>query len=173
MDIKNSKGFTLVEILISVVILAMVIVPFIGVFTSGIKAGGAAQKIVIGNNLAQDLMEEILSRQFDEDPSDLTPPDQLGPELNEDRTNMSPNDFDDVDDYNGYVDAPPEEVDGTVMNEYDEYSRSVTVEYVTEDDFNIVATETTPFKRITVIVTWEAGQQNVTLMTVPANYVRE
>lgn len=173
MNTKNFKGLTLIEILISVVILTIALVPFLGVFTGGVKGGGNAQRIIVGTNLAQDLMEEILSNQFDEDPSDLTPPGQLGPEPNEDRTNMPPNDFDDVDDYNGYVDAPPEEMDGTVMNEYDEYSRSVTVEYVTEDDFNIVATETTPFKRITVIVTWEAGQQNVTLMTVPANYVRE
>jgi len=173
MNIKNSKGFTLVEILISVVILAMAIVPFIGVFTSGIKGGGVAQKIVIGNNLVQDLMEEIRSKKFDEDPGSPTSPGQLGPEQQESRDNTPPNNFDDVDDYNGYSDSPPEEVDGTVMAEYSEYSRSAIVEYVTEDDFNIIASEITDFKRITVTLTWDGGEQSIIFVTVVGNYARE
>ncbi|MFH1783798.1 MAG: prepilin-type N-terminal cleavage/methylation domain-containing protein [bacterium] len=170
----DNKGLTLIEILIAVVILAVALVPFVGIFTGGVTGGSSAQQITVGTTLAQDLMEEILSKSFDETLSNPTPPGDLGPEQNENRSFSPPNDFDDVDDYNGYVDEPPEEVDGTPMAaQYDDFSRSVTVEYVTEDDFNIVATEETPFKRITVIVSWEAGQQSVTLVTVPANYTRD
>ena len=150
MDIK---GFTLVEILIAIVVLAIALVPLIGVFTTGSKESGVAQKITIGTSLAQDLLEEIRSKQFDEDIINPTIPNKLGPEKNEKRFNPPTRNFDDVDDYNGYADSPPEELDGIVMSEYAGYSRSVIVEYVDEDDFDIVSSVITKCKRIIINVT--------------------
>ncbi len=170
MNIKEKNGFTLVEILVAIVVLAIALVPLIGVFTTGSKESDVAQKITVGTSLAQDLLEEIRSKQFDEDILNPTIPGKLGPEKNEQRFNPPTRNFDDVDDYNGYNDSPPEELDGTVMSEYAGYNRSVIVEYVNENDFNIVSSVITKSKRISVNVAWDADEQNVKLVAIKGNY---
>ncbi|MFH1238665.1 MAG: prepilin-type N-terminal cleavage/methylation domain-containing protein [bacterium] len=167
--LKNIKGLTLVEILIAIVILAVALVPLIGVFTSGVKQSGVSQKMTIAYNLGQDLMEEIRSKQFDENILNPTVPNQLGPERREYRYSTT-NPYDDVDDYNGYSESPPTEEDGTVMTIYQGFSRSVVVEYVNINDFNVVSTSITKYKRIKVTVSWDQGSQSVNLVTVKGNY---
>ena len=168
---RNSKGFTLAEILVSVVVIAVALVPLIVVLGQGVKRGKDPQKITVATMLAQDLMEEIMPKFFDENPSSPDSPAGLGPETGETRAGLpTTRNYDDVDDYRNYTESPPREVDGTAMTEYTGYTRTVAVDYVQEANFDAVSTSITRFKRIRVTVSWESGAQSTELEAIKGNY---
>ena len=170
---KNKKGFTLAEVLVAVVVIVIALVPLIMVIGQGAKRGKDPQKIAVANLLAQDLMEEIICKSFDEDPTNPTSSANLGPERNESRSGApTTRNYDDVDDYDGYTETPPKEVDGTVMTDYTGYTRSVVVEYVSETNLDTVSTAITRYKRITVTVSWTSGgtAQSTVLRAIKGNY---
>ena len=59
------KGFTLIEILIALVILAVSIVFIVGLFANALVASVDAENTTIAMNLAQGRMEEIRNLDFD------------------------------------------------------------------------------------------------------------
>lgn len=170
-DHQRKAGFTLAEILVAVVVIMVALVPLITVLGQGVKRGKDPQRITVANMLAQDLMEEIMCKQFDENPSNPDSPAGLGPETGETRSGLPPTrNYDDIDDYRNYTESPPKEVDGTNMAEYTGYTRTVVVDYVQEANFDAVSTSITRFKRIRVTVTWESGSQSVELEGIKGNY---
>jgi MSHA pilin protein MshD len=170
---KNNKGFTLAEVLVAVVVIVIALVPLIMVIGQGVKRGKDPQKIAVANLLAQDLMEEIVCKQFDEDPLNPDTTANLGPDRGETRSGTPPNgNYDDVDDYDGFTETPPREVDGTQMTEYTGYTRSVVVDYVLATNLDTVSTAITSYKRITVTVSWTSGgaAQSTVLRAIKGNY---
>ena len=164
-------GFTLAEVLVSVVVIVIALVPLITVLGQGVKRGKDPQKITVANFLAQDLMEEIMCKKFDEDPTNPDTTARLGPDSGETRQGSpTSRNYDDVDDYDGYTESPPKEVDGTQMTDYAGYTRSVVVDYMNETNLDLVSTGITRFKRITVTVSWENGTQKVVLRALKGNY---
>ena len=100
-------------------------------------------------SLADDVIEEIKGKSFDEttkpfpttNPNSLTPADSLGPETGE-----AYKDFDDIDDFNGYV--------KTVSAPHAEnYHIDCLVQYVNGDDPDQVSSTQTFYKKVTVTVT--------------------
>lgn len=163
------KGFTLVEVLVATMVFVVALIPLFGVFSEGLKGTGLSQEITVAYNLAQDLMEEIKTMQFDEDLQDLTAPNRLGPEAQEARDATNPdNMFDDVDDYHNYTDSPPLEINGTPMNGFYGYSRLVTVQYVDPDNFDLILSSKSYFKRIEVRVIW--SDQATKLVSIAGRY---
>lgn len=77
--------------------------------------------------------------------------------------------YDDVDDFDGLSNSPPERIDGTALSDYGGFTRSVTVDNVTAavpDPVTPEADGSTEFKRIRVTVTWTgAGAGEITLST--------
>ncbi|MBI5555869.1 MAG: prepilin-type N-terminal cleavage/methylation domain-containing protein [Elusimicrobia bacterium] len=168
---KKNTGFSLAEILVAVVVIAIALVPLIVVLGQGVKRGKDPQKITVATMLAQDLMEEIMPKLFDENPSNPDSPAGLGPETGETRSGTPPNgNYDDVDDFRNYTESPPKEVAGTNMTEYTGFARTVAVDYIQEANFDAVSTSITRFKRIRVTVTWESGSQSVELEGIKGNY---
>jgi MSHA pilin protein MshD len=168
---QRSAGFTLAEILVAVVVITVALVPLITVIGQGVKRSKDPQRITVANMLAQDLMEEIICKKFDEDPTNPDTTANLRPDSGETRSgNPTTRNFDDVDDYNGYTETPPKEVDGTSMTEYTGFTRSVVVAYVSETNLDLVSTPITRFKRITVTVSWEGGAQSTVLRAIKGNY---
>ncbi len=102
----SGGGFTLLEALLASVVLAIVVGAIVVPFTAG--AGNTAHdaRMTLAVNLAQDLIEEILSKPFSD-------PD--GTETGE--TGRSK--WDDMDDYNGYTEAEGTIAgfDGAVVND--------------------------------------------------------
>lgn len=101
-------------------------------------------------SLADDLIEEIKQKAFDEETvewrainvSELTPTNSFGPV---DPGEYSVTDFDDIDDYNGYskiISLPNAE----------NYSVVSTVNYVTENDQDLICQDQTFYKRVTIQV---------------------
>jgi len=102
-----------------------------------------------GQLLARDLMTEILQKAY-EDPEE-TP--AFGTEASEGTGTRV--DFDDVDDYDGRDESPPQEKDGARKAGLDGWRRTVTVELVYPDNLNTKTASTDEgIKRITVDVTF-------------------
>ena len=130
---KLSRGATLVELIIAIVIMAVALVSL--ALTISLSAGKSADifwqvKVV---ELGQAYMEEILSRKFDEatpvggipacEPSG-TSCSAIGIDGVETRPL-----FDDVDDYDGVDDSPPRDAEGNERLNYVGYRVQVSVAY--------------------------------------------
>ena len=141
----TSRGFTLIEVAIALAILGIV---FVGVLTTlgGSQRGQAlsAQQRQ-AHALATGLLSEVLQQLYQDADSAL-----FGPEGGEGTTSRQ--DFDDVDDYDGWTESPPQEKDGTALTDLAAYERSVVVEYVMPGDFDQVISVDMGAKRVTVIV---------------------
>jgi MSHA pilin protein MshD len=116
-----------------------------------------------GQSLAQSLKAEILQQDYS-DPND-TP--VFGIESGESTTTRA--DFDDVDDYNGWVSDPPEQKDGSQISDLSGWERSVTVEWINPDDITQVMGSESNAKRVTVDVS--CNNKNVaSLVAIRSNY---
>jgi len=153
-----NKAFTFIEVTISLVILAAVIVGFFQSFDIAINANYRASQQLIATNVARALMAEIMAKDFTDPDEDTT---VLGPEINEDRLGISGDPFDDVDDYHVYMDNPTNlegvallgGVDASLnpLPNYGNFYREVTLNWV-DSNMNPVAA-ITDYKRIRVEVT--------------------
>jgi len=130
---KHAEGFTLFEALLAAVILAMAVVAITLPFTAGAQNQETEARQALAVNLAEELMEEILLRPFEEpdDGDDVIEAEaEFGPESNE----LTRADFDAIDDYHGYSESPGSipGADGAVVQDRAAawLSRHVTVAYV-------------------------------------------
>lgn len=150
----KNRAFTYIEVLLSVAILGFVLIPLLSQFYTGFQGNIAAELVTQSINLADDLIEEIKSKRFDENeaPAEPVAPAALGIDDGEDANDRGT--FDDVDDYNNWQKSPPQSIDGNVLSDFSEFGRRVTVEYVAISGADwITSAEMTYYKRITVIVT--------------------
>ena len=125
---KLAGGFTLLEALFASVILAMTVAAIILPFTLGARNEKIDARKLLAVSLAQEMMEEILSRGFyDDDPNSAL---NAGPDVGETDRIM----FDNADDYDGYVETSGNIVDaggGPILDgEMQGLSRLATVDYV-------------------------------------------
>lgn len=198
---KNNKGMTMVELMMAVAIILLVVIPLTKVLLKSLQGAmsfGDANKAV---QLAQDLMEEIKQKKWDENEpagGGQTPTASYsaigrdGAETNPDTTGANgakigggvpANAWDDIDDYNGLIEKPARDSQNNIipmqMKEglpYNKFSREVRVAYVNvPDGGNIsLAGGTTDYKQITVWVDWEGrvSGSSVTVTTIRANVKR-
>ena len=129
----SRTGFTYIEVLIAVLILGLVLIPMLSQFYIGFQGTKTSELVTQATDLANDLMEEIKGRRFDENiypdaPVNIAQLGIDGGEASNDRTT-----FDDVDDYHGWQMSPPQSIDNNtpLPPEFDEFRRQVEVEYVT------------------------------------------
>ena len=128
---RGSGGFSLVEALVAAGIVGLMLVASMNLLTGAVRARAADNDHRTALMLAQQLMAEIqqqsykdptaLGLVFGPEPGEWTPP-PAGPG---DRSA-----FDDVDDYNGFVEQPPRLKDGTLLSGYGTWKRTVTVKWV-------------------------------------------
>jgi|GEM_PF-3137736 len=147
----HKNALSLLEIVISIALIAIVILGFSRVFQVGSMSIYKNDQEVTATNLAVGLMSEIISKPFC-DPTNCTA--TLGPETVESRTTCGSNGFDDVDDYNGSVEGPdpaPRDIRACEMAEFKGFIRSVNVSYVYQN-MTDSGGATTDFKRIKVSV---------------------
>ncbi|MFP4105657.1 MAG: hypothetical protein ACLFVU_06130 [Phycisphaerae bacterium] len=94
---KHSTAFTLMEALLASSILAMAITAITMPFSAGAQNEQANARNTLAAALAQEMMEEVLSKPFaDPDDEDAR---ELGPESDE----VGRSSYDNMDDYHGYV----------------------------------------------------------------------
>jgi len=151
---KCVNGFTLLELVIGIVVFTISLTVVLSLIVPQAEQTAEPFRQVKAAKLGQSLMNDILSRSYDEN-SDRSPPfetcnakgncsETLGPEeANED-------DYDDVDDYNGYTVSD-------VGGNYSSFGFTVTVDY--DSDLNdSTPTDGLTFKRIDIAVTAPDGQ---------------
>ena len=147
------SGLTLVEVAVSTLLVGLVLVGSLKVVGGVLRTRMAAEQIHDGTALAQDLMNEILSQEYEE-PTELL---GFGVELSESSSNRSS--WDDVDDYHGWSASPPRLKDNTVLSEYTGWNRSVQVRRVKVDNPHANSFLDEGLKRIVVTVTAPDGAQ--------------
>ena len=129
---------------------------------NAISSARASQAIAaqqrLGLVLAEDLMAEILSHRYREDPGVLG---ILGLELGENTGDRS--NFDDIDDYNGWESSPPTDVDGNTIEGAEGYTRSVQADYVMLMNPAMLSFSDEGMLRITVTVYY--GNKEVAQLT--------
>ena len=161
-------GFTFVEILITLVFLSIAMLAVTFQFPFGLKISEGAEDLTLGTNLAQELMEEIKAMYWED-------PDSPGSPLGPDALETGREYFDDVDDYDGLVEAPPHDLDGNPLDGLDgranfgKYTRDVVVTYADTTSLQAVAGPTS-YKRIEVGVTNTLNQNRAILVLILARY---
>ena len=140
-------GLSLLEVTVSTVLVGLIIVGSMRCVSTAIATGDSSANRTLAVLLAEDLLEEILQQDYSE-PDDV--PD-FGIEGDEEATVRD--NWDDVDDYDGWESSPPQDVTGNAVAGT-EWKRVVVVEQVQSE--NLLATEPdsndTGVKRITVVV---------------------
>ncbi|MCY2929665.1 MAG: hypothetical protein NTV86_09270 [Planctomycetota bacterium] len=145
------QGFTLVEAAISVAIVGGLVVA--SLYALGGEARGRSVQTAgaVADGLAASLLSEILQGKY-VDPTSPT----FGPETGETARSA----FEDVDDYNGWTENPPQNKDGTTLTGYTGWRRSVVVAYVDPATLAVSGSDT-GLKKITVTVTDPQNRQTV------------
>lgn len=154
----QSRGFTLVEAAISIVLVSVLLVAALN--TTGAAKLGQYNTLTRGRAhlLAEDLMAEIM-RQSYADPEEvgritLTDPPIVPCDLGKDsgESGGSRLDYDDVDDYHGWTASPPEQKDGATIPNLTSWTRSVNVERLDPANLSLAPASELGLKRITVTV---------------------
>lgn len=119
----NKKGITLIEMVTVIVVLAVAIPPLLTMLGDVVWRSARSETIADGTFYAQELIEEVQSKKFDEnDALPWTSTSAFGTDAGENRNNKDT--FDDLDDFVGCTDS-------RVIVPAAGFTRSVAVEYVT------------------------------------------
>ena len=145
------RGFTLVEAAISIAIVGGLVVASLYALGGAARGRSVQTAAAVADGLAACLLSEILQCKYVDPVSPV-----FGPEAGE--TNGTRSAFEDVDDYNGWTETPPQNKDGTTLAGYTGWTRSVVVAYVDPATMAVSATDT-GLKKITVTVTDPRGRQ--------------
>jgi MSHA pilin protein MshD len=184
--LRNRRGVTLVELVILLVIAAIVLPGLMMYFVESMNHSADAQMETVGLGLAQELMEEIKAKRWDQN---IPIPDgvysAIGPEAGESRCDpavVGCTSYNDIDDYHGLNNTPPQDPQGNALpSTYSGYREQVSVCYVNgpqsvsgggnnaDAGACVAGLTTTDYKKITVTVTWGANGR-VQLDTVMTNY---
>ncbi|MEW6556500.1 MAG: hypothetical protein AB1349_03995 [Elusimicrobiota bacterium] len=190
-SLNRIRAYTLVEIMIAVVVLVLGLIPLVKLIGDALVSTSDLGSRSVANELAQDLMEEIKQRKWDETSvltSSTTTPSEIGitaAEAAQGETATNKTTFDDIDDYNVLQDAnaehPPRDASNNTLSQYSKFTRSVTVRYMTYTDLGggtgrfDPAGGTTNYKQIEVRVSWTSGggkTREVVHQTIMANIAR-
>ncbi|MDB5293688.1 MAG: hypothetical protein JWL69_4929 [Phycisphaerales bacterium] len=147
---SRRHGFTLIEATISLAIVSVMLVAAMSVAGQSARARLAQKEQVRGELLARQLLSEILQEAYQQ-PNATTL--VLGPELLETRAT-----YNDVDDFNGWSESPPQNASGTAIPGYTGWKRSVKVDWVTAANPTTVSLSETGLKRVIVTVTAPSGK---------------
>lgn len=143
---SRARAFTLVEAVVSLIVVSALLVAALTTVGASRLSQHTISKYGRGQLLAESLMAEILQQDY-QDPNHTG---ALGCEPGESTTTRA--DFDDVDDYIGWTANPPVAKDGTAIESFGGYERTVTVEWVVPKEPAQGESSETNAKRVVVTV---------------------
>lgn len=146
-------GLSLVEVVVSTFLVGLVAVGALTSVGGVVRTRIAAEQVHDGTALAQHLMNEILSMHYEE--PDATP--TFGRETAEPPSFRQ--DWDDVDDYDGWSASPPQNRPGWALSGYAGWTRAVSVNLAQLNDPMLNSVSDDGLKRIEVTVTDPSGRQ--------------
>jgi MSHA pilin protein MshD len=146
-----SRGFILVEVTITYMLLTVALIALLPVFILAIKAGKSTEQLQTATYLSQELLEEVRMRKWDQNSSSTpghvsNPSTSLGPDAGEtDKTK-----FNDVDDFNGLSENPPKDPLNNSLTAFSAYTRTASVNYVDSSMVAISTPSTSDYKQVKV-----------------------
>jgi Tfp pilus assembly protein PilV len=144
---KQRRGFTMVEAVMSTLVVSLVLVAAMRVAAVSAVMQYKAADSVAGRYLADGLLNDIRALAYQE-PSGTV---NFGRETGEYASSKA--NYDDVDDFNGWSESPPQERDGTVMSQFNStWKRSVVVAWVKFANLSQTSGTESGIKQITVNV---------------------
>lgn len=162
------RGLSLIEVAMVVGVLGLALPPLSGLYAEVAQASVDDIHQAEALALAESLMEEIVSKAYEDPDED---PGSFGTE------EASRADYDDIDDYDGLSNSPPEAIDGTDLDEVGSMTRSVLVDNVLTSDTDPTSAEadgSSVMKRVRVTVSWTGGRGgSLTLATLRASLAEE
>jgi MSHA pilin protein MshD len=142
----SRHGITMAETIVSTLLVGMVLVGTIQLVAPIVRSGSVMSDKLVATNLARELSEEIAAKYFTSPLLDDV--EAMGAGVGERRST-----YDDIDDYHGLNNSPPQLSDETVMSHLAGWGRQVKVVHVELDDPSAESGSYTGLKRITVTVT--------------------
>jgi prepilin-type N-terminal cleavage/methylation domain-containing protein len=142
----NNAGFTLVEAMMSILIVGVMFVAALQTLGSSRLSQATIANQRRGYELAQQLLAEMIALPYKEPAGGTT----NGPDTGE--VNGKRSLFDDIDDYHAWTEQPPALKDGTALTNLADWSRRVTVTWVDPASIDTTRGTESGMKRITVSV---------------------
>ena len=144
------RGFVLVEVSVTYIILSLALVALVPSFIMAIRAAKNNEQIAAATQLSAELMEEVRMRKWDQatplPAAHIAAGSALGIDTGE--TASDKRTFNDIDDFNGWTESTPRDPVMNALTDFPGYSRSVTVKYV---DASLAASAAvTDYKQVTV-----------------------
>ena len=143
---RSCRAFTMIEASVSVAIVGILLVVALNTVGASTANQFRSAQNATADQLAQGLLDDILQLPFEEPKS--TP--LFGRESGE--SAFSKTNYDDVDDFIGWSESPPQDRASTPMAELTGWTRSVIVEWVLTAAPTTISLSDTGLKRITVTV---------------------
>lgn len=143
---SHLHGVSLVETVISLLILSGAFVATLNTVSASRATYLTTSDRLLGLTLAEDLLAELLAKDYREEDSTLIGLDLLEAE------GAGRSRYDDVDDYDGWSSSPPQLSDATQMQGVDGYTRSVEVDWVSSMSPDTPSNSDQGLKRVTVTV---------------------
>jgi prepilin-type N-terminal cleavage/methylation domain-containing protein len=157
------RGLSLLEVMISTVLVGVCLVAALRALGMTLFTQTGMTDDAVAACLAEDLLYEVLQKHYS-DPSGDSALQVDGDEAAEQKSS-----FDDVDDYHGWQENPPQDESGQAIPGFDDWTRSVRVELVEPADPTKVSASDQGLKRITVEVV-KGGKIRATRSGLRANY---
>ena len=146
---RQRCGFTLIEATISVVIVAVVMLAAVRAAGAAARAQHKSTQRFKAQFLASGLIAQVMQAAYEE-PRGGTVLGRDAGELATSKTN-----YNDVDDYHGWMESPPQDRTGAAMAAFNGWTRTVTVERVNPDNLVQTSASDTGAKRVTVTVRYD------------------
>lgn len=146
------RGSALVEVVIAILIVAVIAMFFSLLSATASRSFRRAMNVSRAAYLAAGLLDEIRARRWDEKTTGASLP--LGVDPGESASDKTT--FDDVDDFNGYIEPALKDAAGAAVSGFAGFTRQAAVAYI--DANNAVAPDTTPRKRVIVTVLKDGRQ---------------
>jgi len=143
---RRRRGLSLIEVSISTLLVGLVLVASMRSLGHVVRSRGTTSVNSRGLALAGQLITEILNTDYE----DAGGSPEFGRESGEFGGDRE--DFDDVDDYDGWSASPPEDQDGNALPNSANWQREVTVQFVDPNNPATVSGSEQGLKRITVTV---------------------
>jgi prepilin-type N-terminal cleavage/methylation domain-containing protein len=147
---KYESGFSLIEVLISILLVGLAIASLVAANSAFTMANGAGADLSTAEFLIEQIRElTTLLPVVDPITGDAT----FGPESGETLAS-----YDDVDDFDGATFSPPISADKNSLNDFVAFSQHVTVENVSATNFEqVVSDHGSNFVRVTVQVSMNSN----------------
>lgn len=159
--ITDNSGFTIIEIIITIVFISIAMVGVLSAYTNAMKTSADPLQQIRAVELGQAYMDEIINKKFDENSAQggIPPCDTIAAPACTAAGSFGPDGetrslFNDVDDYHGLNDFPSNDSEGNLRTGYTDYRAQVTVTHAGSE---LSGLNNVDAKRIDIIITTPKG----------------